>query len=37
MELLQPESLKMKKRPLKNYVMKKSFSSDIINFLIEGK
>lgn len=37
MELLQPDSLKMKKLPLKNYVIKKSFSSDIIKFLIEGK
>ena len=37
MELLQPESLKMKKFPLKNYVIKKSFSSDITKFLIEVK
>ena len=35
MELLQPESLKMKKFPLKNYVIKKSFTSNITNFKIE--
>ena len=37
MDLLQPESLKIKKLPLKNYAIKKSFSSDITDFLIEVK